>query len=175
MLLKQYEKIGVREFDLDEFRYNLGVKDTIYPQFKHFRTRVINQAKKELDKKDKQGDFISDITFNFEPIKKGRSIQRLRFIIIKNKLKKTIPESMMTCSQQPEAIEQSEQIKNTDEFKVMRALGIAEKKIVSILGKYSVETIKEKLELTAETVRKNPIGFFIKALEEDYPGLFNTN
>jgi plasmid replication initiation protein len=168
MLLKQYEKIGVREFALDEFRYNLGVKDTIYPQFKHLRTRVINQAKKELDKKDKQGDFISDITFNFEPIKKGRSIQRLRFIITKNKLKKIIPESIMTCFEQPEVTEQSKQIKNTDEFKVMRALGVAEKKIVSILGKYSAETIREKLELTAETVRKNPTGFFIKSLEEDY-------
>jgi plasmid replication initiation protein len=91
MLLKQYETFGVREFDLYEFRHNLGIKDTIYTEFKRFRARVINQAKKELDKKDKQGNFISDITFQFEPIKSGRSIKRLRFIIIKNKLKQVMP------------------------------------------------------------------------------------
>jgi hypothetical protein len=59
-------------------------------------------------------------------------------------------------------------LSNTTEFKAIRMLGVAEKKALSILKQYSIEIIKEKLELTAESTRNNPTGFFIKALEEDY-------
>jgi len=173
MLLKQYETFGVREFDLYEFRHDLGIKDTIYPEFKRFRARVINQAKKELDKKDKQGNFISDITFDFEPIKNGRSITRLRFIIIRNTPKKIMPVVTQTEThlEQRNVLENpatSNLLKNTAEFKAIRTLGVAERKTLSILEKYSTKIIQEKLKLTAENTRKNPTGFFIKALEEDY-------
>jgi plasmid replication initiation protein len=167
MLLKQYEKIGWREFDLLDFREKLGAK-TVYPKFKYFRANVINRAKKELDKKDKQGDFISDITFNFEPIKNGRSITRLRFIIIRNTPKKITPvvthaESHLEQRNVLESSTTSNLLKNTAEFKAIRTLGVAERKTLSILEKYSTKVIQEKLELTAESMRKNPTGFFIKA------------
>ncbi len=62
----------------------------------------------------------------------------------------------------------SHPLKSTAEFKAIRTLGVTEKKTISILEQYPIKVIKEKLELTAETTRKNPTGFFIKALEEDY-------
>ena len=173
MLLKQYEIFGVREFDLYDFRRNLGIKDNIYKEFKRFRARVINQAKKELDKKDKQGNFISDISFQFEPIKSGRNIKRLRFIIIKNKSKQVMPiiteiEQAMEKPKVPKSSNLLDEFKNTAEFKAIRSLGIAEKKAVSILNNHSTDTIKEKLKLTMESTPNNPSGFFIRALEEDY-------
>ena len=51
MLLKQYQKIGYREFELQEFKEILGIGEKEYPAYKDFRRRVIDQAKKEFDKK----------------------------------------------------------------------------------------------------------------------------
>ena len=84
-LLKQYKKIGHREFRIDEFKEILGLKKTQYPAFKDFRRRVLNQAKKEFEKKDKAGRCQCDLTFQLEIIREGRKIAKLKFIIIPQK------------------------------------------------------------------------------------------
>ncbi|MGB0847968.1 MAG: replication initiation protein [Thiolinea sp.] len=91
MLLKQYENIGYREISLIELRNILEIKNDEYKEFKHFRTRVINQAKKEFEKKDKNGHVKSDITFDLETIRAGRKITRLRFNIRKQKYQEQLP------------------------------------------------------------------------------------
>lgn len=170
MLLKQYEKLKVREFDLLDLRQKLGMKEGIYPEFRSFRERVINQAKKELDKKDKEGDFISDITFIFKPIKQGRRIVRLRFLIVKNKKYK--PKETDTCTKFNIV---HHHLKKSKEFHLLSELGITEKKVLDVLDKYASEIIKEKLALTKEEERKNPSGFFLKALENDYKSAKNVS
>lgn len=84
MLLKQYERIGEREFDLMELREMLGIDKKKYSQFKDFRKWVLNQAKKEFDRKDAQGAALCDITFELETIREGRRISRLKFYIKRN-------------------------------------------------------------------------------------------
>ncbi|MCI5183375.1 MAG: RepB family plasmid replication initiator protein, partial [Candidatus Electrothrix sp. AW1] len=81
-LLKQYKGIGYREFKLDELKDILGLKKTQYTVFKDFYRRVLNQAKKEFEKKDKSGKFQCDLTFELEKIREGRKIARLKFIIV---------------------------------------------------------------------------------------------
>ncbi len=81
-LLKQYKGIGYREFRIDELKEILGLKKTQYSVFKDFDRRVLNQAKKEFEKKDKYGNFKCDLTFALEKIREGRRIARLKFIII---------------------------------------------------------------------------------------------
>ena len=84
MLLKQYQKIGKREFALDDFRAILGIEENKYKKFYDFRKRIINQAKKEFEAKNKEsGNYNSDISFDFEVIRTARTITRLRFIIKK--------------------------------------------------------------------------------------------
>jgi len=86
MLLKQYQKIGKREFGLDDFRAMLGIEENKYKKFYDFRKRIINQAKKEFEIKNKEsGNYNSDISFNLEVIRTARTITRLRFIIKKQK------------------------------------------------------------------------------------------
>ena len=80
-LLKQYKNIGYREFRVDELKDILGIKTSQYPVFKDFYRRVIGQAKKEFDKKDKAGNCQCDLTFELEKIREGRRIARLKFII----------------------------------------------------------------------------------------------
>lgn len=95
MLLKQYEKIGYREFYIDELKEILGIDKDKYSQFKAFRQWVINQAKKEFETKNKEtGAFQSDITFDLETIRTGRKITRLRFNIRKQKYQEQLPFDM---------------------------------------------------------------------------------
>lgn len=86
-LLKQYETIGYREIEVLELKKMLDIKEEKYSLFYDFRKRVINQAKKEFEAKDKEtGCYKSDITFDLETIKTGRRITHLRFIIKKQKV-----------------------------------------------------------------------------------------
>ncbi|MCW5212061.1 replication initiation protein [Desulfobulbus sp. TB] len=85
-LLKQYKGIGYREFSVDVLKEILGIKKEKYREFKRFRGRVLNQAKKEFDKKDKAGCFQCDLTFILETIREGRKISILKFIIIEQEL-----------------------------------------------------------------------------------------
>ncbi|MED1790979.1 replication initiation protein [Brevibacillus laterosporus] len=75
-LLKQYETIGTRSFDLATIRKVLGVED-IYPVYANFKNRVIIPAQKELAKK-------TDISFEFTEEKAGRKVNKLVFKIFPN-------------------------------------------------------------------------------------------
>lgn len=95
MLLKQYESIGYREFDIDEFREILDIESKKYPQFKALRQWVINQAKKEFETKNPEtGLYQSDITFELDTIRTGRKITRIRFNIKQQAYQESLPLDM---------------------------------------------------------------------------------
>ncbi len=73
-LLKQYEKIGFRIFDLVDLREILGIDKDEYPFYGNFKARIILSAQKELAER-------TDIAFDFEEIKTGRSVKKIKFII----------------------------------------------------------------------------------------------
>jgi plasmid replication initiation protein len=78
-LLKQYEKIGERTIDLDDLRLLLGIEPHEYPRWERLRVRVLDSCKKALEG-------LTDIRFDYEPIKKenGRKIVAVKFYIRKN-------------------------------------------------------------------------------------------
>lgn len=78
-ILKQYENIGVRTISIQDLRWMLDLEKDKYPMYGNFKQKVIQVTKKEL--KDK-----SDIYFDFEEIKTGRTVVKLKFIIHKQKL-----------------------------------------------------------------------------------------
>ena len=73
-LLKQYQTFNRRDFSLTELKNKLGVskKYKLYADFKRY---VLNVAKKELKEN-------TDITFEYEEIKKGRKVEKIRFKIL---------------------------------------------------------------------------------------------
>lgn len=73
-LLKQYEKIGHRDFTLLELRERLGIESSEYPLYGNFKARILAVAQKEVKAK-------TDISFEFEEIKIGRSVGKIRFFI----------------------------------------------------------------------------------------------
>ncbi|PGH78264.1 initiator RepB protein [Bacillus thuringiensis] len=80
-LLKQYEDLKERTISLENLRYYLDAMD-VYPNYANFKQRVLRPSQKELVKK-------TDISFEFEEIKLGRKVQKIRFIIFSQKKKDT--------------------------------------------------------------------------------------
>lgn len=73
-LLKQYQKIGFRIFNVNELRKILGIEDSKYSLYSNFKNKVLLVAQSELAEK-------TNITFDIEEIKDGRKVARLKFII----------------------------------------------------------------------------------------------
>lgn len=75
-LLKQYEKIGHREFDLETLKVILGVSDK-YKLYGHFKSRIISKAQKDLKKH-------TDIYFEYKEKKIKRKVVSIYFTIKRN-------------------------------------------------------------------------------------------
>ncbi|OAK08701.1 initiator RepB protein [Bacillus wiedmannii] len=100
-LLKQYEHIKKRTISLENLRYYLDAID-VYPNYANFKQRVLNPSQKELNQK-------TDISFEFEEVKLGRKVQKIRFIIHSQKRKGTDSEHFEKKSdnfKQPNTFEQ---------------------------------------------------------------------
>jgi len=88
-LLKQYQKIGKRKFQVQELKEVIGVIEEIdvngkkkykdnYPLYGNFKQRVLLKAQKDLKQ-------YTDIHFTFDQIKRGRSVAEIQFYIFQNK------------------------------------------------------------------------------------------
>lgn len=67
------------QIDIEELRFITNTENK-YPATKDFKKRVLDSAKKELDESD-----ITDLTFNYEDVKKGRSIVGFKIHIFHTK------------------------------------------------------------------------------------------
>ncbi len=100
-LLKQYEDLKERTISLENLRYYLDAMD-VYPNYANFKQRVLKPSQKELNQK-------TDISFEFEEIKLGRKVQKIRFIIRAQKKKDSELvhfEKKLDKFQQPNTFEQ---------------------------------------------------------------------
>lgn len=160
MLLKQYEKIGYREFDLDELKDILGIDSKSYDDFKRFRSRVLNQSKKEFEIKNKAtGGYQSDITFDLETIRTGRKITRLRFNIRKQNYQEVLPLNLPDDTFQGSTTAQEALAKH----------GVKGQIAKSYLEKQSEDEILRCVELLEVQQKKGKVqsasGYLLKLLE----------
>ena len=82
-LLKQYERLGEREIELQHLREMLGIGKDQYKLYANFKTDLLKPVQRELEDK-------ADLYFEFDEIKYGRSIGAIRFNIITKKPTKTL-------------------------------------------------------------------------------------
>ncbi len=73
---KEFERFKTFEIDVEELKERFGIADR-YKNYFDFKLKVINQARTELMKN-------SELYFDFDEIKEGKKVIRLRFTIIKN-------------------------------------------------------------------------------------------
>jgi len=75
-LLKQYENMTIRIFDLEHLRDLLGIDPDKYKLYGHFKSKVLLVAQEEIGEK-------TDLNFDFEEIKDVRKVVKIKFIIRK--------------------------------------------------------------------------------------------
>ncbi len=74
-LAKQYEKLKSRVISIEELKSFLGIEDK-YPKYSHFKSRIIEKSVEDINKH-------TDINLEYEELKEGRRVTRIRFLIKK--------------------------------------------------------------------------------------------
>lgn len=157
-LLKQYERIGYRIFEVDELKEILGVTDK-YPLYANFKQRLLKKAKKDLSKN-------TDIDFEFEEIKSGRAVEKIKFLIFPNnpRKKNTIIELNAAPVTIPTEIEQA-----------FRVVGIQNVQVIQdLLNKCGEEYVMATLDKCEAYFRRkgdqvnNKAGYVIEALKAGF-------
>lgn len=170
-LLKQYKKIGYREFRVEELKEILGIDKGKYSQFKQFRQWVLNQAKKEFEKKTEDGFPQCDLTFKLETIREGRKIARVKFTIIPLKYQEVLPfaKSGQILPIEPDRSEDQELLEKLEYFGIATLRG---KAFITDLGRELIENILEYYTqcLAAGKVEKKDGAFLAYLLREKITG-----
>ena len=73
-LMKKWQHIGKWENSIEELKLKFGVSEGSYERYNHFKTRVILRAVEEVNEK-------TDLHIKINEIKKGRSVERIEFVI----------------------------------------------------------------------------------------------
>jgi len=76
-LLKQYQSLKERTISIAELREYLGVEPNEHKLYSHFKRHCILKPQEELKAK-------TDISFEFNEIKKGRAVDKIQFLIFSN-------------------------------------------------------------------------------------------
>lgn len=156
-LLKQYQKIGVREIELLVLKEYLQIKKH-YAKYSHFKEKVINVAYDEINKN-------SDISFTFDEIKKGRKVDRIRFYITSKHAKlENVPEE----KEKDEEIDLDDLIECLQDI-IQEPLKIKEYKALLQATNNDINLIQAKYQI-AKKQRKidNLVGWLMKAIQEEY-------
>jgi plasmid replication initiation protein len=73
-LLKQYQKVGKREIQLEELKQQVGCS---YNKYSHFKSKVLDFSQKDIHAN-------SDIYFTYDEVKDGRKVSYILFYIYQN-------------------------------------------------------------------------------------------
>lgn len=167
-LLKQYEKLGKRKFELEELRQLVGTTELAqngeiikeeYPLYANFKSRVILPAQKELKQK-------TDIYFNFTEIKQGRKVVAIEFEILENtKNKKKIANSINFEQISLDIIQLQEEFKSKTKVEINYDLI---DRLVKEKGYATVKKYIDNWDKFKHQTIKNVLGFFIVAVTQEF-------
>jgi len=155
-LLKQYQKIGKRYFDLAELKKFLWIKDGEYKLYGHFKNKIIVPAQKDLSER-------TDLTFKFNEKKVGRNkVIGIEFMIIKNELNENdVVEILGT------------EIKNQDLYtRLQEYFCLSPKQAQETLSSYEEKRILENLGYVEMQIKKGSIknvgAYTLNAIKNDF-------
>ena len=154
-LLKQYETIGERILGIEEIKQCCGVIGKL-KQYIEFERYLLLIAQREIDAK-------SDISFEFERIKRGRKIVAIKFIISKNKdyeLRKN-PDA------QPQEIKRKPALHyQLEEF------GLSKRIINTLMKDNEEQTVENAIKCieiqSTRTLVRNPRAMLLSAIKEQW-------
>lgn len=175
-------------FSLKELWEMLGLRKDEYKIFRDFKNRVLEPARIELVEKTEE-------SFSWEAVRQGRGgkVVGVRFVFEgeEEKENKRIPlviegstdkngeepkerqQLSLAVDQEPEPKEKATQSVLSDEaqsvFDELLGLGVGEKMALVMVERYSVEQIREKMEiLKSKKDIHNEAGFVVQAVRDDW-------
>ncbi|WP_051412013.1 replication initiation protein [Halonatronum saccharophilum] len=147
-LLKQYERIKKRRFEINELKNILGIEDK-YERYYDLKRRVLFQAKDEINQK-------TDLKIDFKEIKTGRKVTAIEFVI----KRKEVAQKELEFKESPKEKEYSVEV-----LKLFKVLPLEEqiephkRELKTLLDKHSFEYLKEDIEYANEVKPDNFFGF----------------
>ena len=158
----EFKKQKYLEIQISELRKLLKAED-IYPKYNDFKRYILERTQKELNK-------ISDITYNFEEIKTGRKVTKIKFHIKSKNLVNSISEN-----NSPNEVNTISTNENTDVkalVELMKDHNISYKEAESIYtsSKGDISHIIKVYNYLKEKPADNFVGFMISQVK---PGVFN--
>lgn len=152
----EFKKQGF-EIELNELKCLLKIKDS-YARFYDFKKKVLLYSQREINE-------LTDITFNFEEIKQGRKVDKIRFYITSKHAKlENVPEK----KEKHEEIDLDDLIEQLQDI-IREPLKIKEYKAILEAANNDIKLIQAKYQI-AKKQRKidNLVGWMIKAIKEEY-------
>jgi plasmid replication initiation protein len=160
-LLKQYQKLKERAFDLDELRDILGIEKNKYKQYGSFKQKVLKVAQDELRKS-------TDIDFDFKEIKKGRKVAGIKFIINHKKKEKEKTKNPLIDEKNTISTAVFNEIKTI----IKEPLDQQDIQLLLDAADNDVEKIRQAYEVMNHYRRNNEIedilGFLFKAIKKNW-------
>lgn len=164
-LLKQYERIGKRHFDLDNLRLILGINPEEYKLYGHFKSKVILKAQNDLRE-------VTDIHFTFKEKKDSRRVVGLTFQILKNEtIQLSALENANETAHKTKQKEDSETLKSV--YNQVKEWGVSLVRLRKLVADFGENQVLSGLECTLDTIEEGKVkgskgGFFTKAVEENW-------
>ena len=152
--MKSKKQQAFYEIKIEELRNILGIYPEQYQRFDGFKHRVLNKAQSDL--KDK-----TDLTFDFEPIRKGRKIGAIKFIIRHNR-KMALPEQDADIPALEQTLEDQLKAYFPDNI-----LALVQDEFDSGRIERNLQYVQEQQSLGSVDI-KHPGKYLLKAIKEDY-------
>lgn len=155
-LMKQYEKIGKREFSIDELKQTLKI-DKEYPQYRDFKKFVLTPSQKEIAEK-------TDIEYDVTEKTRGRKVIGLVFEIRRSTKRSTA----IPLESTPVPPEESD----SQAVEQLVKLGVVRKMAQELAKEYGEAHISDKIAYAKTQQKegkvKNLAGFVVEAIRNGY-------
>ncbi len=155
-LLKQYEPIKKRKLTLLELRNFLGIEQTKYKQYGHFKSKVLLVAQNEINNN-------TDINFMFNEVKTGRKVTGIEFIINSNSY-------TLIGKELNDEAEDMEQLSLFGDLQIQLSnLGVTPDKIEWLTREFPEDQIRRNINYVQNrTGISKKAGYTVKAIQLDY-------
>lgn len=166
-LLKQYEKIGKREVSIDELKAMVGLNQGQYKKISDFERYVLKPAQEELES-------YTDLSFEYEKIRKGRKIERIKFNI-KSKGKQQTFEEYEFYSRESRKIITAVGLEkeNFSYNQIFELIEIASKKTDAYLNLSAIEYMRVNYNTVKDKKPDNRYAYYKTALEKDFANIIS--
>jgi plasmid replication initiation protein len=167
-LLKQYDQLKKREIELGQLREMLGLRKDQYKLYANFKTDLLKPVQDEL--KDK-----SDLYFEFDEIKYGRSVGAIRFRIFTKKTIESTSDKVLTNVAPIASALPSPEAKTPLIIELLllipeqhKAKKTVEAALETFEKKHGFDYVKRNILYSNAKADKSYAGFLNNALKEDW-------